>query len=478
MNEPATAILVGAGARGWLAYGKWALKHSERLRFVAVAEPRKKRRMSFAIEWDILEQYQFETWTELLNSEIGKIADACLICTQDRMHTKPALKALELGYHVLLEKPMAPTVEECKQLVEASERAKSQLRVCHVMRYTTMLSKIKEIIQDGLIGNIITIQHSENVSPWHYAHAYVRGTWRREEESTPFLLAKSCHDLDVLYWLVESPTKSIQSYGNLSFYREENAPKGAPKRCTDGCPVAESCPWYAPRLYLYGEPLIRITQHSQKRWLRFLGRLILNHRRFIKALSYIIKPLKNILNWQYWPATVITDDLSMESKIKALRNGPWGRCVFHCDNNVMDHQTVNIEFENRVTATFTVHGFSFLDGRWIRISGTKGSLIGHFTYGGEKLTYYDHRHRHERILWKKDISFTAHSDGDSGLMESFTNSLLEGEETNEESLTSARASLESHLMGFAAEQSRRENTVVEMSKSISERYNNRRDYEG
>jgi predicted dehydrogenase len=462
MKGPTTAILIGAGSRGWYAYGNWALKNKDKLKFLAVAEPRKERREGFARDWNIPKERQFEDWSELLNDKIGKVADACLICTQDRMHTEPALTALELGYHVLLEKPMAATEEECKELVRASEKVDQDLRICHVLRYTTMFSKIKDALKEGMIGDIITIQYSENVSPWHFAHAYVRGNWRRAENSTPLILAKSCHDLDILYWLVESPTEKIQSFGELSFYTEDNAPKGAPKRCTDGCPVADTCPWYAPRLYIYGEPLIRITQRSKKRWLRFLGKLILNQRKFMRALSYLVRPLNTVLNWQYWPSTVIADDLSVESKMQALKQGPWGKCVFRCDNNVLDHQTVNIVFKNGVTAVFTVHGFSFLDGRWIRISGTKGSLLGHFTYGGEKLTYYDHRYRKEEILWEKDISLAAHSDGDSGLMESFTNSLLEKRSRKNEVLTSARASLESHLMGFAAEKSRKEGNIINM----------------
>jgi predicted dehydrogenase len=464
MKKTATAILIGAGSRGWHAYGKWALKNKDKLKFIAVAEPRKERREGFAEEWNISKAYQFEDWKHLLNDKTGKIADACLICTQDRMHTRPTLKALNLGYDVLLEKPMAANEENCKKLVKVSEDLDQYLRVCHVLRYTTMFSKIKQVIKEGLIGKIMTIQHSENVSPWHFAHAYVRGNWKRAEQSTPFLLAKSCHDLDILYWLVESPAKRIQSFGELSFYKTENGPEGAPKRCTDGCPVAASCPWFAPRLYIYGEPLIRLTQWSNKRWLRFIGGLLLNHRRVAKALSILIRPLKSVLNWQYWPATVISDDLSEEAKMRALKEGPWGKCVFKCDNNVVDHQTVNIEFENGVTATFTVHGFSFLDGRWIRISGTKGSLIGSFTYGGEKLVHFDHRYRNREVLWENDISFEAHSDGDAGLMESFTNSLLDDRAEKTEILTSARASLESHLMGFAAERSRKEGEVINMDQ--------------
>jgi predicted dehydrogenase len=461
-----TAILIGAGERGWHTYGEWALKNKDRIIFIAVAEPQKDRRKGFSKEWDIPKEYQFESWEDLLNDNIGKIADSCFICTQDQMHTKPALKALELGYHVLLEKPMATSLEDCKLLVKASEKANKELRICHVVRYTTFFSTIKKAIKDGLVGEIINIEHSENVAYWHFGHSYVRGPWRRSDLSSPIILAKTCHDLDLLYWLLESPAKKIQSFGELRFYKSQNAPKNGPKRCLDGCPISEDCSWYAPRLYVKGEPIIRITKRSKKRKLRFLGNLLLNHRKLVKFLSFFIKPLKKVLNWQFWPATVITNDLSYEGNLKALKEGPYGRCVFHCDNNVPDHQTVNIEFENGITSTMTLHGHSFLDGRWIRISGTRGTIIGKFTYGGEKVTYFDHLLGKEKILWEKDISFEAHSDGDSGLMNSFVNSMIKLKNGLEdhENLTSARASLESHLMGFAAERSRLEDRIVMMKE--------------
>lgn len=461
--KPISAILIGAGARGWHAYGDWGLKNRDKINFVAVAEPVKKRRLGFSRDWNISDDYQFETWEDLLSEKIGKIADVCLVCTQDQMHTQPTLKALKLGYDVLLEKPMAITKEECVLLVKTSEETNQQLRICHVLRYTTMFSKIKKAIKDGLIGQIINIQHSENVSYWHFPHAYVRGHWRKKEESSPVIIAKSCHDLDILYWLVESISKYIQSFGTLKYYNEINKPEGVPERCTDGCPIAEDCPWYAPRLYVEAKPIIRVTQRSKKKRLKFLGNLLLNHRKFMKLLSYIVSPLKNILNWKYWPATVITEDLSVKGKMDALKKGPYGRCVYQSDNNVPDNQTVNIQFNNGTTATMTMHGHSFLDGRWIRISGSKGSLLGKFTYGGEKLIYYDHRYVNETILWESDISFQAHSDGDAGLMESFVRSVANGK-TNENSLTSARSSLESHLMGFAAEKSRIEKNVIDMDK--------------
>lgn len=404
---------------------------------------------------------RFNSWEELLNEKVGKIADACLVCTQDRMHTKPALKAIELGYNVLLEKPMAPSVEECKLIVDSAEKSPQQLRICHVARYTEIFSRAKKAIEDGMLGDLVNINHSENVAYWHFGHSYVRGNYRKESESTPVILAKTCHDLDLIYYMVNSPAKSVQSFGELTHYRSENAPPGAPKRCTDGCPVAEECPWYAPRLYMRGKPIVMITKRSKKWLLRKMGKIVLKHPKFIKILSKFIKPMKTLVNWDMFPATAITDDTSPEGKMKALREGPYGKCVYYCDNDVPDHQIVNILFENGVTATMTMHGHSFLDGRWFRIDGTKGTLKGRFTYGGEKLEYYDHRYVEKQVLWETDITFSAHGGGDEGLMESFVDSLSTG---SQDALTSAKASLESHLMGYAAEISRKENRIVNMDE--------------
>ena len=463
-KEKITAILIGAGSRGREAYGNWGLKNKDKIDFVAVAEPREARRKAFSREWHIPRDNQFKDWQDLLNDDLGRISDTCLVCTPDQMHTKPALKALKLGYDVLLEKPMAPSLKECKELVKTAEEGGNQLMICHVLRYTEMFSKVKNAIEEGLVGDIINVSHSENVAYWHFGHSYVRGAYKKASESTPVVLAKTCHDLDIIYWLVGSPVKSIHSFGTLSHYRPENAPPGVPKRCTDGCPIHGECPWYAPRLYVNAEPLIRITQRSKKRFIRFMGQLILHHPKFIKILSHLIKPMKTLVNWDKFPATAITDDLSPEGKMEALKEGPYGKCVYHSDNDVPDHQTVNILFENGVTATMTMHGHSYLDGRWFRIDGTRGTLEGKFTYGGEKLVHHDHRYVKEAVLWERDMTFSAHGGGDERLMESFVDSLLTGKQ---EALTSARASLESHLMGFAAEHSRAKKIVIDLDEMRS-----------
>ncbi len=463
-NQPITAVLVGAGERGREAYGSWILKNPKKAKIVAVAELKDARRNEFARDHVIPPERVFSDWKELLTRE--KMADACLVCTQDRMHTEPAIAAMEAGYDVLLEKPMATSEEECLFLVETSEKLGRELRICHVMRYTGFFSRIKNLINDGHIGRLIHLNHSENVTYWHFAHGYVRGNWRRADDSSPVILAKTCHDLDMIYWLVESRAADIQSFGKLSHFTGENAPDGAPERCVDGCPAADTCLYYAPKMYVTGENLIRITARSRNPLVRLIGDTAIKRPGIIRFLGNFYSPLKTLADWDMWPATVITDNCTRDEKWDAMRDGPYGRCVYRCDNDVPDHQSVNIQFENGITATMAMEGHSFLDGRWIRIDGTEGTIMGEFTYAGERLAWYDHATLTEHILWESDISFTQHGGGDQLLMESFVSDLIRKKQGQEkaESLTGARASLESHLMAFAAERSRLENRVVPMTE--------------
>ena len=460
-----TAVLVGAGIRGKDAYGGWALRQKHRIRFVAVAEPQPERRKQFAAAHGIVPERCYSDWKELFAA--GKMADICFVTTQDRAHTEPALQALALGYHVLLEKPMAVTVADCRRLVAASEKAGRQLRVAHVLRYTPFFSTIKAAVVKGLIGRIVTINHSENVSYWHFAHSYVRGNWRRAGESSPLILAKSCHDLDLLYWLVGAPAQKVSSFGELSHYRPENAPQGAARRCLDDCPHLDSCQWAVPRIYLRAEPLLQIGTRSRYLHNRLLAGAALRWPGLIKGLSKLYPLMKTLVNWDQWPVSTITDaPSSTGAKLKALQEGPYGRCVFFCDNDVNDHQVVNIEFTGGVTAALTLHGFSSIEGRWIRIEGTAGTLCGKFTPEHQKITLYDHHGVKERVLLDHDLDLRGHAGGDDGLMKSMLNS-LDGVHPGPGSfdvLTSARASLESHLLAFAADRSQREQRTVFMDE--------------
>lgn len=406
-----TAVLIGAGDRGMENLAPYALRNPLELAFKAVAEPVQERREAFKKRYNLPREMCFSGWEELL--ERPRMADAAIICTGDRLHFQPAIRALEQGYHLLLEKPMAPTPEECIILGETAAKLGRVVAICHVLRYTSFFSKLKELLDQNVIGRLIAIQHNENIGYYHFAHSYVRGNWRNEKESSPIILAKSCHDMDILLWLAGADCTKIASFGELTHFKKENAPAGAPPRCLDGCPAYVDCPYYAPRIYL--------TEYTG------------------------------------WPVSVISMDPSLAARIKALKEGPYGRCVYHCDNDVLDHQVVNMEFENGVTAAFTMSAFTKDISRTIKLMGTRGEIRGAFDKDEiEILTFHDGC----REVIHLDKSVYGHGGGDDGLMREFVRLLREG--NNREALTSAKVSIQSHLMAFAAEKSRLENRVVYM----------------
>ena len=419
MGEPIEAVLVGAGNRGYEAYGPYALKHPEQIRFTAVVDPHEGRRRRFAEAHGIGPERQFAVWQDVYARD--RLAEALVNCTLDRMHLESTLPALDLGYEVLLEKPMANTLEGNVRLVQAAEARGRLLMICHVLRYTAFFSKLHQILTSGRLGRIVTVEHRENVVHWHMAHSFVRGNWRSSQLESPMILAKCCHDMDILYWNL-GRVRRLGSFGSLTHYRPENAPPGAPQRCTDGCPVAEECPWYAPRLYLHG--------HTG------------------------------------WPVSVISEDPSVEARRRALKAGPYGRCVYFCDNDVVDHQTVNLEFESGASGTLFMHGHSHEEGRTMRYDGTRATLRGRFGYGfGDSIEIHDHlTGLVEEIKPSTDraaADLSGHGGGDAGLLAAFVRA-VRPEWGSGEGLTTSRESLESHLMAFAAEEARVEGGIVSM----------------
>ena len=406
--KPITAIILGAGSRGSI-YGGYAKDHPDELQVVAIAEPRRDRLDSLAEELHVPAENRFTDWRDLLAQP--KMADCAFICTLDDDHTEPALKAMELGYHLLLEKPMSNNEAECRAIAETAERTGRTLAVCHVLRYTPFYMTIKALIERGEVGEVTTINQIENVGYWHQAHSFVRGNWRTVRETSPMILQKSCHDMDIILWLMVKNCRRVQSFGSLRHFNAENAPAGAPERCLDGCVHAETCPYYAPKLYMD-------------------------------------------MNRTGWPIDVITTDLSLEGRRKALEEGPYGRCVYRCDNDVVDRQVVNLEFEGGAVATFTMTGLSADFSRQLKIFGTQGQIeadmgtkqIVLHRFGGEKQT----------IPLDMGSEASGHGGGDYGIMRDFLSVLRDGGESR----TSAAVSLQSHLICFAAERSRRENTVV------------------
>jgi predicted dehydrogenase len=451
MTKPITVLLFGAGNRGADSYGPYALNNPDQIQFVAVAEPDPDRRMRFATAHNIPLERQFTSWEEAL--KVGKIADAVLNATQDEDHHNSTVSALDAGYDVLLEKPMATTLAETVHIVRTARETGRTLMVCHVLRYTEFFQKVKAIFDSGILGQLVHIAHSENVAYYHMAHSYVRGNWRNTNHSAPMILAKCCHDLDLLYWFTGELADWLSSAGNLLHFKSENAPPGVPLRCTDGCPISGSCPYYAPRIYLDSYPIKAAVATAENPLLRAIGKLSISHPRLADALGAIVPSIRILTRYSGWPRnTITTNPTSDQAVLHALQTGPYGRCVYHCDNSVVDHQIVNLRYPSGVTATLTMHGHSHEEGRTLRVDGSKATLLGKLTYAQAWLEIHPHGPgKIQRFTFPTTVeSASGHGGGDAGLMRAFVQA-LRGQMPP---LTSANDALESHLLGFAAETAR------------------------
>jgi predicted dehydrogenase len=458
MTQPIKAVLVGAGQRGMGSYGPYAIHHPDEINFIAVAEPVPDRRLSFAEQHNIPTENQYPSWEELLRKP--RLGEAALICTQDQMHTEPTISALIAGYDVLLEKPMAPTLDECRVLVKTAAENSRQLHICHVLRYTRHFKKMKAVVESGVLGDIVNVSHRENVAWYHMAHSFVRGNWRNLAQSTPMILAKCCHDLDILVWLLDDHCETLNSVGDLIHYRVENAPEGATKRCLDGCAVIDTCRYYAPFIYVDHTPLWRSIADTGKGIEKWATSTIQTNPGLIKILSKFIPDLKILVDYRGWPSSAVADDATPENIMTALMDGPYGRCVYHCDNDVVDNQVVSMKFQTGTSVTLTMHGHSHLEGRSTRIEGSNATLMAEFSYGGSWVEVNEHR-SDRRTRYDTTASLeSGHGGGDFGLMAGFVRALREKDENL--ALTSARTSLESHLMAFAAEDARLNTKTVKM----------------
>lgn len=410
-----TAILIGAGNRGAEAYASYALKFPGELSFVGVAEPRKDRREEFARKHKIEDRYALADWKELL--AFPRLADCVLICTQDQLHVEPMKRAMELGYDILCEKPISPSKEELLMLKKETASYPGLISVAHVLRYSPFFRKIKEIIQSGVLGQLVNIQHMESVGYWHMAHSFVRGNWANSKESCPMILAKCCHDFDILLYLVEKPCKRVSSFGRLSHFTPENAPEGAPLRCTDGCMHKDNCPFFAPRFY---------EEHPQAAAGGFRKVVAMGERQ--------------------------------QDLLEALQTGPYGRCVYHCHNDVVDHQVVNLEFEGGITASVTMCAFTNLCERTITIQGTRGELQGRMEE--DRIQVVDFVTGNKSVC-ELNTPKTGHSGSDAAMMKELVS--LISTQRQSESVSKAIEAIDSHLIAFAAEESRiQQGRVIEL----------------
>lgn len=384
-------------------------------RIVAVADPDAARRDAVAAENGVPPEMRFLHWHELLGRE--RLADAVVIATPDLLHVEPAVAALERGYHLLLEKPIAPTADGIRRIAAAAADSPGTVTVAHVLRYGELFATLKRLLDEGRIGDLVNIQHTENIGHWHFAHSYVRGNWRREADSSPMILAKACHDLDLLRWLVGRPCHSLSSYGSLRHFRLEEAPEGSTERCTGGCAVERSCPYSAIRIYLE----------------RFEG-------------------------LPGWPNSVVASEPNPDSIRRELEEGPYGRCVYRSDNDVADNQVVAMSFEGGVHATLTLSAFTEENTRTVHLMGTHGEIHAHMGKGEILLNDFA-AGESETLLTTP--SGQGHLDADESLVKDFV-ARLRGEVTGP-ALSSLSASIDSHTMAFAAEESRRHGRTVDLT---------------
>lgn len=420
MSKKLTAILIGAGNRG-IAYTDIMSQMADKYEIIAVAEPVDSRRNYIKNKHALSDEMCFTDYQDLL--ALGKIADMAIITTMDQLHFDPAMKAIALKYDLLLEKPVCPQPEECLKIALFAEEMGVKALVCHVLRYSDMFLELKRMIHEGLIGDIVSINHEECVGNVHQSHSFVRGNWGNSTRSSCMLLQKSCHDLDILQWLIGKKCKKIQSFGSLTYFKQKNAPEGSPEYCIEGCPKSETCPYNAVKIYL---------DDKTNDWFR----------------------------------TTCTKNAAPtdEDVIVALTTSQYGKCVYKCDNDVVDHQTVNMLFEDDVTVTFTMNAFN-KGGRFIHIMGTKGEIRAAID-GTTPITVFDFETRQitEHSLTSKDGITGGHGGGDYGIISTLYDYLTGTYEGF--SVSELRTSVENHLLVFAAEKSRATNTVVDLDEYI------------
>ncbi len=416
-------IIIGGGDRG-SSYLKYLDNHPEQFVLVGIAEPVKEKRDYLKEKYNIPDEMCFESWEEIL--ELPKLSDIAMICTQDKMHYEPAMKAIEKKYDILLEKPVAPTPEECYQIAESAQKNGVKVVVCHVLRYTPFYKAVKKFIDEGNVGDIKNITHTECVGNIHMSHSFVRGNWRKESESTPMILAKCCHDTDLLQWLTNEKCMEVQSFGMLSYFTKDKKPEGAPQRCLDGCPHSETCYYYAPKVY--------------------------------KTDTAEVQHFRSIVAEKFNP----TD----EEVYEKLKTSPYGRCVFQCDNDVVDHQVVNIRFGEDKIATLVMSGFN-KGGRTTTIMGTNGEL--RLDMENQSMQFYDFKSGTIRDVYQSDTVIDqtiagGHGGGDMGIMEDLYEYIANNNPSN--SISNVADSCMSHLICFAAEEARKNKVTVNMEDYI------------
>ena len=411
-------VLIGAGNRGRGVFGRYALDNPHKAQYVAVVEPDDKKRNAFAAEHNIPESGKFKTSDELFKKK-DRIADAVIIATLETERLDIVLGAIDKKYNILVEKPLGCTMEEVVKITDAASCFKGIFAVCHQMRYVPGYAIVKSLIESGRFGKIIAMQHSENLSYHHMAHSFVRGFFNNDS-MTPMILAKSCHDMDIMRYMIDKRPLKISSFGSLNYFRKENAPAGAPDFCLQGCPAYKNCPYDVQKIYF--------NEKTDPAYIRQMG---------------VVK--------------------SNQELFELLRHNQFGRCVFKCDNNVVDHQVVQIEFEDGVTSSFQMAGHNYFERRITKTSLTNGEI--YFDVSEGLIKAYTFSPANEEIIKPAGME-GSHLGGDNAIMDAFVDAICTGEKSH--IITPVEMSLDSHIMAFAAEKARLDNVVVDITEFENE----------
>lgn len=418
-DKPLTVAIVGLGNRGLDTYGKHLIE-KKHVKICAVADPRRERQILASEQLDLSDDQIYADAETLLQKT--RLADLLIIATPDRQHVGQAMKALDLGYHLLMEKPISPDPAEIEDLLQKADEMKRHVFICHVLRYTPFYNELKRLIEAGEIGEIKAIDASESVGYFHYAHSFVRGNWRNSRETSPMILQKCCHDFDIFCWLSGKKPVQVSSFGSQTYFNRQHQPEGAKDYCLSGCKAKSSCVFDAEKIYLTNQRT---------------GLLAGNTR---------------------WPVDVVVSEPTEKSVRDSLANGPYGRCVFRSDNDVVDQQVVNMEFTDQMTVSFMMSAFTDQVSRDIRVMGTKGELSGDFAE--QKIVLRRFGQKPEEIDVAAIASdLTGHGGGDAAMLEEIIDFLLH-KKTTSSRLTTLERSVDSHRIAFAAEKSRQSGGVV------------------
>ena len=413
MKAPITFAICGFGDRG-STYASMQELFPDRMKVVAVADLNPDKVAKAKRLYNIPDENCFASGEEMLAKP--RLADVMVVSTMDRQHVDHAIPALRQGYHVLMEKPISPEISKCREiLAEAEKHPDQHIILCHVLRYTTFYNTLKDLISSGKIGEVVSICANENVGYWHQSHSFVRGNWRNSDETSPMILQKSCHDMDILSWLTGKKAVSVSSVGGIHLFKKERAPEGCTDYCLGGCKVKDSCIFDAEKIYVTNEKTGLKGGHS-------------------------------------WISSVLSVEPTIENTYDALRSGQYGRCVYRCDNNVVDHQQTNILMEDGSTMSFAMCAFTEDCYRYFKAMGTKGEIEADMKSNTIRLRVFGEG---EELIDLKKLTgdLKGHGGGDSGIIGDFLEMLIEGNPPTERT-TTLQSSLESHYLALAAEESR------------------------